>query len=208
LAWLESDDIWLPQKLEKQVAAMAGKSGRTIVYTPKISIDAAGNVVQSKGRPTYSGRVTTQLFGESFILTTSVLMPTALAREAGGFDTRYPVAGDYRLLLTLSLTCEFLPCVESLCLHRRHGDNLSARSLAKLSTKIAVLEEFYFELGGQAVIPREIAMKRLSRECRRAADWGRKEGNRTAACAMARKALRYRLSPRAAFTYVAARLGL
>jgi glycosyltransferase involved in cell wall biosynthesis len=208
LAWLDSDDVWLPEKLEKQVAALGDPSSRTLVYSPKISIDAAGAILRRQGRPTYSGRITPQVFCEAFILTSSVLMPTALAREAGGFDVRYPVAGDLRLWLILSLTCDFVPCTEPLCLHRRHGANLSARSVSKLSTKVAILEEFYFKLGGQAVIPRPLAMRRLARECRRTAACARREGDRAATRAWAAKSLGYHITPRAALAWLRARLGL
>lgn len=84
VAWLDSDDLWLPEKLEKQMALLEGKPERTIIYDPKMTIDAKGNMLRREGRPSPSGRVTTLLFEHIFVSIISVLMPTHLVSEWEG----------------------------------------------------------------------------------------------------------------------------
>lgn len=208
VAWLGSDDLWLPEKLEKQMALLEGKPERTIIYNPMMTIDAKGNMRRRQGRPSPSGRITTLLFEHTFVPTISALMPTHLVSEVGGFDRRYRVCSDYRLLLMLSLSCDFAAYPKPLVMNRRHDTNLSANSFANQSMKIAMLEEFYYELGGKAVIPRDTAMRRLSRECRKAADFARQEKKRQEARLFAQKALGYQATPRTAIAYLAVRLGV
>jgi glycosyltransferase involved in cell wall biosynthesis len=207
LAWQDSDDLWLPEKLEKQMVLLEGAPERTIVYSPLVTIDAEGRVVRRQKRHTPSGRIVEPLFERFFIPFPSVVMPTQLARECGGFPSRYLRGGDYRFWLVLSLRCDFLACPEPLVLCRRHGGNLSNDPGTK-RVMVEVLEEFYFELGGQAVLDRGRALRRLSHACHSAAKLARQERKWMEARVLAEKALRYRATPRTLLTYLASRLGL
>ena len=206
VAFLDSDDLWLPTKLERQMALLAGRGERTVIYGPQLAIDAEGRLVGREVRPTPTGRITTELFEHSFIAPTSVFGPTELFRRIG-FDTQYRVCSDIRTFLILSLTCEYLAVPEPLVLHRRHSANLSARSFENQRIKATVLEEFYFQLGGREAIPRPRAMRRLSQEWRKASEAARRDGDRSAAVELARKALGYQLTPRALWSWLAARCG-
>jgi glycosyltransferase involved in cell wall biosynthesis len=203
VAFLDSDDLWLPEKLARQMALLAGRGERTVVYGPQLAIDAEGLLVERQVRPTPSGRITTELFEHTFVAPLTVLAPTELMRQIG-FDSRYRVFSDIRTFLILSLTCDFLAVPEPLVLHRRHGTNLSARSLINQRIKATVLEEFYFQLGGCEVIPRLRARRRLSQEWRKASEAARREGDASAAVELARKALGYQLRPRALWSWLAA----
>lgn len=205
-AFLDSDDLWLPEKLERQMALLAGRGDCTVAFATKQTIDAEGRLIDREMRPIATGRITADLFEHSFISTISVLAPTELLRQVG-FDTRYRVMSDIRTFLILSLTCDFLARPEPLVLNRRHGANLSARSLVNQRIKATVLEEFYFQLGGREVIPRRRAMRRLSQQWRKASDAARREGDDSAAVESARKALGYQLTPRTLWTWLAARCG-
>jgi glycosyltransferase involved in cell wall biosynthesis len=209
VAWLDSDDRWLPEKLEHQIALFdAAADERTIVYCPKLSIEPDGRIVRSKRPAPPSGQITASLFDNIFIPTPGVLIPVALLREAGGFDERYRVCSDYRMWLVLSLTCSFVACPEPLVACRRHLASLSSASSANQAAKATMLEEFYSELGGRDAVPRERAMRRLADQCRKAADLAHREGRRDEALAWYRKSLAYRLTPRAWLGWAARRLGL
>jgi len=207
VAWLDSDDLWLPEKLERQMALLEGRDGRTIVFSPKLNIEPDGRVVTGKRPPPPSGRITAELFENIFIATPGVLMPVDLLREVGGFDQRYKVCSDYRAWLILSLTCSFVATAEPLVKCRRHAPSLSSASPTNQCVKVSVLEEFYFELGGKQAVPRKRAMRRLATQCRKAGDLARREGNREQALRYYRKSIDYRRGLRAMLGHLAARFG-
>jgi len=208
IAWLDSDDRWLPEKLQRQLARLQGADERTVVYGPKLSIETDGRIAQSRRPAPPSGRITAALFDNIFIPTPSVLMPTALLREAGGFDEQYRVCSDYRMWLVLSLTCTFLAIPEPLVACRRHVASLSSASSASQGAKATMLEEFYFELGGKDAVPRRQAMRRLADQCRKTAVLAHREGRREESLAWYRRSLGHRLTARSCLGYAARRLGL
>ncbi|MBN2584160.1 MAG: glycosyltransferase [Planctomycetes bacterium] len=207
LAWLDSDDRWLPEKLDRQIALLDGADERTIVYGPKLNIETDGRITRSKRPAPPSGRITAELFDNIFIPTPSVLMPVALLREAGGFDERYRVCSDYRMWLVLSLNCTFAVCPEPLVACRRHASSLSTSSLANQATKTTMLQEFYFDLGGKAVIPAGRALRRLADQCRKTGELASREGRRDEALNWYRESLGHRKTVKAGLGYTARLLG-
>jgi hypothetical protein len=58
-------------------------------------------------------------------------------------------------------------------------------------TRILVLERFYFQLGGDKVIPARIARRRLSHACRKVAKARRSNGCRATAICLYKRAIKY-----------------
>ncbi len=92
------------------------------------------------------------------------MLPKNVLETANGFDTSLPVCSDYDLWLRLSLKYRFIALAESTFKRRRHAKNLSAVSTKNRIVELKVLERFYYERGGDRVVPKKIAMHRLSRE--------------------------------------------
>lgn len=104
-AFLDSDDRWRPDKLERQLELLAASNGAAWCYAKYQTMDAAGNAV-----PQPSGALWQALEGRFVdrILTTeaAVLTPTLIVRTdvARGlmFDERLPLAEDYDFVLRLA----------------------------------------------------------------------------------------------------------
>jgi hypothetical protein len=96
------------------------------------------------------------------------MFPKSVLEEAGGFDTSLSVCSDYDLWLRLSLKYRFIALSKPTFKRRRHPGNLSAGSLQNRITELEVLERFYYERGGDKVVPKRIAMRRLSKQAYRA----------------------------------------
>jgi teichuronic acid biosynthesis glycosyltransferase TuaG len=87
VAFLDSDDIWLPQKLRRQVA-FHSKSGAKITYTSgrrfSATRGAAGHRIRIPGRLDYR-----QLLGNTAIITSTVLVDTELTGPVRMKQTYY-----------------------------------------------------------------------------------------------------------------------
>lgn len=90
LAFLDSDDVWAPEKLTEQIRALADRPGARWSYTNSLLIDKSGRVLVDEG---VSAPAPPQrwILEPLLRLEVSISMPTvvaehALVREIGGFD--------------------------------------------------------------------------------------------------------------------------
>jgi len=107
VAFLDADDIWLPDKLARQMPLFAGRPRVGVVYSEYENMDDQGRLLQKSPTKMHRGRVSAQLLVENFIS-----FPTAIVRKEyltrwGAFDERYRMGIDYELWLRLSAHCEF-----------------------------------------------------------------------------------------------------
>ncbi len=116
LAFLDSDDVWLPEKLERQVGALEQFKECGACYTNARMVDTASldtTVFEASQRPynDFMGVVTDEAnhlvkqFGGSWIQT--LLVRTDLVKQIGGFDPDIQWAEDYDFLFRLSLETSF-----------------------------------------------------------------------------------------------------
>jgi glycosyltransferase involved in cell wall biosynthesis len=165
---LDSDDLLMPDAVERMTTVMQQEAEPVIVYGPYLRIDQRGSVIGKDKRRLYSGFVTKCLFQDVFIHSCGSMFPKNALKEAGGFDTSLRVCSDYDLWLRLSLKYRFVALSEPTFKRRRHSGNLTNRSTQNQITELEVLERFYYERGGNNVVPKRIAMRRLSKEAYRA----------------------------------------
>jgi glycosyltransferase involved in cell wall biosynthesis len=110
IAFLDSDDSWLPRKLEKQLAALRA-SGGCWSYCGFQHIDENGSVIPAKaGRymPRHGWITKGLLTHEIAAIVCTLLVERSLYRESGGFsvDPRLALRGDYEFVLRLSQLAE------------------------------------------------------------------------------------------------------
>ncbi|MFV2005914.1 MAG: glycosyltransferase family 2 protein [Longimicrobiales bacterium] len=128
VAFLDADDLWYPEKLERQLEAMTAH-GSTWSYTDCRIVSARGEPLGRFARrvPQRSGHVTRALLRENFIPLSTVVIDRAALIEAGGFDVTFGVANDYDLWLRLSTRTAVLGCPRVASAYRVHGSNLTGR---------------------------------------------------------------------------------
>jgi glycosyltransferase involved in cell wall biosynthesis len=135
IAFLDSDDEWLPDKLERQLTA-TGRSGASYdaVYSACYrQRDGESPEVRPKGELP-EGNLLDNLLRNKKGATASVYMVrrTALVR-AKGFDERFPSANDIDLWLRLaSMSCRFAAVQEPLVIKHDSGmDQIKQDAIAK-----------------------------------------------------------------------------
>jgi len=138
IAFLDCDDYWLPEKLERQVLAVGGE-GETIglVYglaTMFRQEDMGGtkSVIGEipfghAGDALPSGEIFSQLLMENFVPLVSALIRKAAFTQCGGIPPGYRQAEDYALFLSITKCWEAVALNRSLCCYRVHGGNISHR---------------------------------------------------------------------------------
>jgi glycosyltransferase involved in cell wall biosynthesis len=164
ITFIDSDDLLVPDAVERMMKIMEAEGGDVIVYGPYLRIDENGNVFGRCKRKLYSGFITTQLFENILVHSCGSIFPKRILQEAGGFDESLKVSLDYDLWLKLSLKYRFIALREPTFKRRRHRTNLSAVCAENMMTELKVLERFYYEREGRNVIPEKNAMQRLSKE--------------------------------------------
>lgn len=128
IAFLDSDDLWLPKKLERQLDFMARNPGALISYTDEIWVRKGQRVNPKKKHAKHSGWIYPHCLPLCIISPSSVLIHRKLWDEVGGFDEGFPVCEDYELWLRVASRhpVPFLP--ERLIVKRGgHPDQLSRR---------------------------------------------------------------------------------
>jgi len=91
LAFLDADDIWLPGRLSKTVAALNRNSAATLAFSDYIRIDRAGDLVQTSAVPAYLAHAPSMdeiLTHWWPIAPTTVTMRRAIWERCGGFHPK------------------------------------------------------------------------------------------------------------------------
>jgi hypothetical protein len=94
IAFLDDDDLWAPQYLSAQLAALRGTSAQ-FSWTSIAMIDGRGGLIRVYDAPPVE-TIVTKLYEECPIVTPScVVVGADLLRRLGGFDERYAVLADW-----------------------------------------------------------------------------------------------------------------
>ncbi len=131
IAFLDSDDQWLPGKLQAQLDSIRRHPHRGWGHTRYVLVDESGSPTEwarrTGGWPTPQGWILGPLVrSETVIALPSVLVRRALLDRAGGFDEDLVMSEDYELWLRLASLSEIDAVPEPLTLvlrHRQHSGN-------------------------------------------------------------------------------------
>jgi glycosyltransferase involved in cell wall biosynthesis len=134
VAFLDSDDLWLPEKLATQITSLRHHPQRKWSYTAFSVVDAAGRPKVAgpvRKRPVVSGWIAERLLNdETLIALPSVVVQRELLQELGTFDERLVMCEDDELWLRLALKSEIDGIDQPLTVIRRHeqhcGDDATA----------------------------------------------------------------------------------
>jgi glycosyltransferase involved in cell wall biosynthesis len=127
LAFLDSDDLWMPDKLARQIAFMREHPEYAISQCEEIWVRDGRRVNPGRRHRKRSGDIFIDSLRTCLISPSAVIMQAALLREMGGFDETMAAAEDYDLWLRI-LVGHDVGLLDVPLLTRRggHGDQLSA----------------------------------------------------------------------------------
>jgi len=163
IAWLSSDDLFLPGKIKRQLMELNKNPSLTLVYTDSIVIDAHGRELKAaRCTSTPSKDLALELLKRNFINGSSVLIRRDCFEQVGLFDESLPTDSDgdmwFRLLKNGH---EFGHVPVPLVKYRWHSSNLSHKyklhHYCKDQVRLRALQAFsYQELFGKGLEKKQI----------------------------------------------------
>ena len=196
IAFLDHDDVWMPEKLERQVA-LARASGAALLFSDCLIIDSDGRTI---------GRLSDQfdlasidpkhghrelLRHGNFIGYSTAMVRADAMRAVGGFASRYQYVSDYDLWLRLARRYDLAYTPEPLAGYRVHPTQFTQKNAdITLAEHRALLDP----ITRTASYPRELRVAigdRILGQHRLAARHLRRQGRYRAALFAALGMLRY-----------------
>ncbi len=130
IAFLDADDLWLPEKLQLQMEYIVEHPDCGLVYTDMKIFNESGIVHESVkewlGMTLPTGRIFPQLFWETLFGSGTVVCRRACFEEVGLFDETFQIGSDYEMWLRMARRFEF-GCVDMPLLMYRQHPNMATR---------------------------------------------------------------------------------
>jgi glycosyltransferase involved in cell wall biosynthesis len=127
VAFLDSDDIWMPTKLQLQIDSLRRHPGRLWGYTRFVLVDEYGNPTDwqsTRSWPVPDGWIFDKLAkSQTVIAVPSVVVSRELLERVGGFDEGLVMCEDYDLWLRLAAQSEVDAIDEPYTLVTRHAEH-------------------------------------------------------------------------------------
>lgn len=147
VAFLDDDDEWLPDKIEKQLAVLAGNPAFGMVYCGRHYIDDGTGRVLKSVEATAHGTLYRALLRANCIGTTSAAL---IRRECldlvGGFDETLPGCQDWDLWIRIAKHYPIGSVPEPLVRFHIHDIRMTSNLEAKIRAKRMLLEKIRSEL--------------------------------------------------------------
>ncbi len=156
IAFLDHDDIWLPQKLRLQLERMKSDERIGVVYSSWVAVDASGQemppIIQFQRqwwwRPRNGRAYPWTLlphplqFVRNPIVSMSVpLIRTQLLRDVGGFDARTVPSDDWDLWIRLSKICDFACVNQELVRYVHHEGQQHKQMKTAYASALVILRK-------------------------------------------------------------------
>ena len=128
IALLDSDDEWLPNKLEQQMQSMIATPNSVLSHTDEIWIRNGQRVNPMKKHRKYGGQIFEHCLPRCVISPSSVVMSRSLVETIGLFDENLPACEDYDFWLRVTAVFPVVYVAKPLIIkYGGHQDQLSKR---------------------------------------------------------------------------------
>ena len=141
IAFLDADDVWLPEKLERQIDYLASFPDCVLVSADAWYWDGSKRWRNPSQGPYACGNHLRRLFRQNFMIYSATIARTGVVKQFGGFR-KYRNCEDYDLWLRIAAQYPigFIP--EPLILYRRHPQGKSGNVARQCETQIRIINRF------------------------------------------------------------------
>jgi glycosyltransferase involved in cell wall biosynthesis len=146
LAFLDSDDEWLPAKLEKQRQFIQENPEIKIVHGEELWIRRGKRVNAKKIHQKSGGRIFQRCLKLCLLSPSAVILRRDLYQELGGFDENFPVCEDYDLWLKITARHQVGFILDPIIVkYGGHVDQLSAKFKAMDYWRVKAMHALFKE---------------------------------------------------------------
>ncbi|MEM9923939.1 MAG: glycosyltransferase [Cyanobacteria bacterium P01_D01_bin.50] len=144
IAFVDSDDLWEPSKLEKQVYCLDNNPDVGLVYVWVASIDAKGNDLGKLYSNHSEGYVWEKMLQGNIVWSGSAAMVRRDCFEKlGVFDQNLRFAEDWEMWIRISRNYSFAAIKEPLVYYRHHPNNKSQHYIKKIDNFRLIIEKSF-----------------------------------------------------------------
>lgn len=142
LAFLDSDDLWAPGKIEEQVKLITSEPRIGLCYTEATLIDQNGEEFDYRQvDETYQGKCFEKLIMRNNITASSVMIKRECLDKVGYFDETLRTCENWDLWLRISIFYELAYIRLPLAFYRVHGGHMSGNLDKMRAGKLAVVKK-------------------------------------------------------------------
>jgi glycosyltransferase involved in cell wall biosynthesis len=156
VAFLDADDEWLPEKLERSMAVLAADPGLTLVAHDYIERRGdKAEMVACSARFNAASEPFVELYKRGYIDTCSVVTKRAAIMTAGGFDASLQVGQDFDLILKILARPEakFTVFPEALVSYFIIPGSVTSHTWRRLACQLRILDRHAPSLEGRVRFP-------------------------------------------------------
>ncbi len=146
VAFLDADDTWLPEKLQKQMVMIRERPGTGMVYSGVYVVDENLQTIDriDPAPPAVALRNTLLLEQPSATgIGSTGLLPASVIRSVGGFDERLSTSADCDLTCRVAHQYALACNPEPLARYRRHGSQMSANLQAVEHDMLLIFDKLF-----------------------------------------------------------------
>ncbi|ODS34733.1 MAG: glycosyltransferase family 2 [Candidatus Scalindua rubra] len=162
IAFLDHDDLWIPNKLKIQMEYFNKSPQVGLVYAKYTSF-RNNKKLRTKPEKGYSGWIFAKLISKSFIQTSTVMVKRDCLNVVGPFDESFALADEYDMFLRIAkrFQCGFID--KGLTKYRIHDTNASKNDLLFDKENLRVFKKVYNVYTGLDEKEKKILKKRIAR---------------------------------------------
>ncbi len=158
IAFLDADDLWTPDKLELQLAALQQNPEAGVSYSWAYYMDEKGESIHADAPIFFAGNVYAQLLVRDFIVSGSnCLIRRQAVESVGEFDTEVSGSDDWDYWIRLAQNWPFAVVPELQIFYRQTSGSISSKVEVMEKNNLRVIEK-----GFQAAPPEMQSLKKQS----------------------------------------------
>jgi glycosyltransferase involved in cell wall biosynthesis len=127
IAFLDSDDLWKPEKLEKSIPIIEGYEGVGIVFTNVVFQDFEGNIARVTEYDCLAqDEIKNQMMERTLIVTSSAIIRKSVVKDVGLFDESLTYGEDWDMFYRIVRKYQARIVKDKLTIYRSSKDSMLA----------------------------------------------------------------------------------